>query len=113
MRSDAANLLSRLGQNKFRYQEFRDNFADMELWPLFEALIQDPRVAGDDTGDAHAASAPMSARPAVAEPAAPAPAAGLFAQYEAAAATAAKVAQGDDVRALLRQLNERIGTGGQ
>ncbi|WP_257558335.1 hypothetical protein [Sphingobium sp. CFD-2] len=46
MRSDAANLLERLGRRDFRYREFTDNFADMELWPIFEALLTDERIVG-------------------------------------------------------------------
>ncbi|WP_150291965.1 hypothetical protein [Sphingobium estronivorans] len=46
MRSDAANLLARLGRKDFRYREFTDNFADMELWPIFEALLTDDRIVG-------------------------------------------------------------------
>ena len=121
MRSDAENLLSRLGQNKFRYQEFRDNFADMELWPLFEALIRDPRISGDtavaglDRDEAHpgAGSAgagrpyPASAVPqSVAK--ADARADGLFGRYET---TPLAGPAHEDVRSLLRQLSDRVAAG--
>jgi len=112
MRSDAANLLSRLGQNKFKYQEFRDNFADMELWPLFEALIRDPRISGD------AAANPDDAMPgpgidAPDRASTPSPAisprqAGLFGRYED---TRSSGPVQEDVRALLRKLNDRVATG--
>ncbi|WP_126173403.1 hypothetical protein [Altericroceibacterium xinjiangense] len=46
MRSDAEALLKKLGQKDFRYQEFADRFGDTELWPLFEALLQDERLVG-------------------------------------------------------------------
>jgi hypothetical protein len=46
MRPDAEELLARLGQSDFRYREFSDQFADMELWPIFEALLTDDRVIG-------------------------------------------------------------------
>lgn len=46
MRSDAESLLARLGRKDFRYREFSDAFADMELWPIFEALLKDERVVG-------------------------------------------------------------------
>lgn len=46
MRQDARSLLERLGRNEFRYQEFDDPFADMELWPIFEALLRDPNIVG-------------------------------------------------------------------
>lgn len=46
MRADIGNLLQRLRQRDFRYREFHDAFADMELWPIFEALLTDERVVG-------------------------------------------------------------------
>ena len=46
MRSDAASLLARLGRTEFRYREFSDAFADMELWPIFEAVLTDENVVG-------------------------------------------------------------------
>jgi hypothetical protein len=117
MRSDAANLLNRLGQNNFKYQEFRDNFADMELWPLFEALIRDPRLSGEAaTRDEPARSEPaMTVRSGAT--AAPAPAAaapgGLFGRYEERRPEerAAPPRAADDVRSLLQQLNDRVAAG--
>lgn len=44
MRKDVANLLAKLGKREFHYQEFADRFSDVELWPLFETLIHDPRI---------------------------------------------------------------------
>jgi hypothetical protein len=110
MRSDAANLLNRLGQNKFKYQEFRDNFADMELWPLFEALIRDPRISSDDRlfDDAAPAEASRDVAPAAPEPAR---AGGLFGRYEEQRAVPPVSREGDDVRSLLRQLNDRVSSG--
>lgn len=46
MRQDARTLLERLNRQDFRYREFPDQFTDMELWPLFEALLTDDRVVG-------------------------------------------------------------------
>lgn len=46
MRQDARSLLERLNRQDFRYREFPDQFADMELWPLFQALLTDERVIG-------------------------------------------------------------------
>jgi hypothetical protein len=112
MRSDAANLLSRLGQNSFKYKEFRDNFADMELWPLFEALIRDPRISGEAKEPGHGfreEAAPVrraSADPAPTPVATPARPGGLFGRYEETPAKAP-----DDVRSLLRQLNDRVQAG--
>jgi len=114
MRADAANLLNRLGQTKFKYQEFSDSFADMELWPLFEALIRDPRIAG---GGAEMSaelreSVPVQAtvKPATTRATAPAEPRGdgLFGRY--AQATHAAAPQ-EDVRSLLQQLNDRVASG--
>lgn len=44
MRIDARNLLDRLGRNEFAYKEFEDRFTDLELWPILEALLRDPRL---------------------------------------------------------------------
>ena len=108
MRPDAANLLSRLGQNSFKYQEFRDNFADMELWPLVEALIRDTRIADD--GEARPGADTVSPALQVETPApAPLRPAGLFNRYEAPAVAA--VRKPDDVRSLLRQLGDRVASG--
>ncbi len=46
MRQDARSLLERLNRQDFRYREFPDQFVDMELWPLFQALLTDERVIG-------------------------------------------------------------------
>ncbi|MGC4251854.1 MAG: hypothetical protein QM605_10465 [Sphingobium sp.] len=46
MRIDAATLLARLGRDGMPYREFGDAFADVELWPIFEALLKDERVMG-------------------------------------------------------------------
>jgi hypothetical protein len=108
MRSDAANLLSRLGQNNFKYKEFRDNFADMELWPLFEALIRDPRVSGEAGHTASMPHAPASE----AEGPDPVPSrpGGLFGRY-AQPETQPAPQSPHDVRSLLQQLNDRVATG--
>lgn len=47
MRSDASSLLKKLSQKNFAYREFPDPIADLELWPIFEALLTDLRVADD------------------------------------------------------------------
>jgi hypothetical protein len=49
MRHDARALLEKLSRQDFRYKQFEDRFADMELWPIFEALLKDERVAGQHT----------------------------------------------------------------
>lgn len=57
MRKDVVKLLAKLGRREFRYQEFADRFSDVELWPLFETLIHDPRIltAPPDADHAEAA----------------------------------------------------------
>lgn len=49
MRHDARALLEKLSRQDFQYKQFEDRFADMELWPIFEALLKDERVAGSHT----------------------------------------------------------------
>lgn len=120
MRADARNLLDRLGRSDFAYREFADRFSDLELWPLFEALLKDPRVFQQETVaeavDPHPAepvSAPgiAAARPAgsserSAPPVASGSLADLFNQYEAGASAPQPVRQGQDVRAMLRRLSD-------
>lgn len=119
MRSDAANLLSRLGQSKFKYREFGDSFADMELWPLFEALIRDERISGS----AALAQAASPAHPAVQThqatksasvraAAIPETRTALFGRYDDAVPTALDRGldpASRDIRSLLRELNNRVG----
>ena len=121
MRADARSLLERLGRSDFAYKEFADRFSDLELWPLFEALLKDPRIFQQDTTEA-AAQQSVSVEPvfapgiAAARPAEPGPAAqraadveslaGLFARYEAAADSAPQGRPAQDVRAMLRRLSE-------
>jgi len=130
MRADARTLLDRLGRSDFAYKEFADRFSDLELWPLFEALLKDPRVfqqealANSDPGVvAEPVSAPgiAAARPAGAAPRSPVPPAlpsgvlspgtqslaDLFSRYEAESGAAAAPARpGQDVRAMLRRMSE-------
>jgi len=130
MRADARSLLDRLGKNDFSYKEFADRFSDLELWPLFEALLKEPRLFQQEVvATTHAdmpadlpAAAPVipatatptlaGARPAEPTPPAeraPAPSgaetlADLFSRYEAGAGGSTR--HGDDVRAMLRRLSE-------
>lgn len=46
MRVDAKSLLTRLGKSDLAYREFADRFSELELWPMFEALLHDPRIQG-------------------------------------------------------------------
>jgi hypothetical protein len=46
MRADVTSLLDKLERPDFRYRQFSDAIADLEPWPLFEALLVDERVTG-------------------------------------------------------------------
>lgn len=125
MRADARTLLDRLGRSDFAYKEFADRFSDLELWPLFEALLKDPRVfqqetiANSEPGIvAEAVSAPgiAAARPAGSAPRSPVPPvlppsgtqslADLFSRYEAESGAAPQARPGQDVRAMLKRLSD-------
>jgi len=112
MRVDAKALLDRLGKSDFSYKEFADRFSELELWPLFEALLKDERMSQlDDTPeageDAASVSMPVEAGAKTAESLS-----SIFNRYEsggtaaAAAAPSSSDAAQQDVRALLRQLSE-------
>lgn len=129
MRVDASNLLNRLGRQDFSYKEFEDRFSDLELWPMLEALLKDPRLLELESGTA--ASTPESqanevtpqlrqaepaAAPAVAANTPSADAIGaLFRRYDTPdtpAETPAPSSTGQDVRAMLRHLSE-LGSRGE
>ncbi|MBY8824375.1 hypothetical protein [Sphingomonas colocasiae] len=94
MRQDAKSLLARLNRRDFKYQEFPDPFADMELWPIFEALLIDERVMGEKAPTLAAAEVQIRTRTSpperVERPAAPPRKAGLFSRYAKDAAPAAE-----------------------
>jgi hypothetical protein len=48
MRRDARKLLEKLSRRDFKYREFEDSFPDTELWPIFEIVLKDQRVVGED-----------------------------------------------------------------
>jgi hypothetical protein len=112
MRTDVANLLERLGKRDFHYQDFAERFTDMELWPLFETLIRDPRIldAAPHADAELAAAQPQTSQPPKAEqiPAAPAinstDLTALFARYGGAQAEEAP----SDVHALLQRLAQQL-----
>lgn len=120
MRIDARNLLDRLGKTDFAYKEFEDRFSELELWPIYEALLRDPRMQAIDQADAAVAEA--GAEPAASAPvevlagARPEPLAALFSRYGEGAGTVAErrapPAQAQDVRAMLRHLSE-LGSRGE
>ena len=45
MRQDARALLDKLSQQDFKYKQFEDPYSDMHMWPIFEALLKDERIA--------------------------------------------------------------------
>lgn len=121
MRADARSLLDRLGRSDFAYKEFADRFSDLELWPLFEALLKDPRVFQQDAApvatEHHRAEPVQASGIAAARPADPsrrtasaeasASLSDLFNRYEAATGEAPPPPrQGQDVRAMLRRLSD-------
>jgi hypothetical protein len=94
MRQDAKTLLDRLDRHHLDYQDFTAAAEEIELWPLFQALLRDPRIVGNREQPASAAAvsagpnilrteaAPL--HPEVTAPPAPPPqhpAAALFGRY--------------------------------
>ncbi|MGV3481260.1 MAG: hypothetical protein ACO1O3_15015 [Sphingobium sp.] len=93
MRQDAKSLLARLNRRDFKYQEFPDPFADMELWPIFEALLIDERVMGERAPTLAAAEVQIRARTGRTERTerpAPPKKTGLFNRYGKGATPAAE-----------------------
>ncbi len=90
MRQDAKNLLARLNRRDFKYQEFADPFADMELWPIFEALLIDERVVGERAPTLAAAEVQIRTRTNRTERPASPKKAGLFSRYAKDTAPAAE-----------------------
>lgn len=124
MRSDAANLLNRLGQKTLKYKEFGDGFADIEPWPLLETLIWDSRLSGEPAGvdvkpilDDPAPMRPVEAkfpRPVVVQ-SSPEQPAGLFHRYQSSGsarrANDRDKPKGQNVRSILKQLGDSVATG--
>lgn len=103
MRSDAVNLLARLGRRDFRYREFTDNFADMELWPIFEALLTDERIVGKPIS-ALAARSLDDIIPSAKAPAAAPPERNLFDRYKEEQSAPEKE-NSDELSAFLKRLS--------
>lgn len=108
MRIDARNLLDRLGRNEFAYREFEDRFSDLELWPLLEALLRDPRL---QTLDQTAPEAPALQTDNSGQDLAGEPLKNLFSRYEQQSvlpSIAKPVVEEPvrDVRAMLRHLSD-------
>lgn len=118
MRTDTTSLLQRLGQRDFRYREFYDAFADMELWPIFEALLADERVVGKPMSllakkeaampveEGRRVTAPPIVPPTVSAPSqSPPQGSGLFTRYADHAPTPER--PGEDLRGFLKNLSSR------
>lgn len=103
MRPDAANLLARLGRRDFRYREFTDNFADMELWPIFEALLTDERIVGKPLSALAARNEDII--PAAKAPSVPQAEQKLFDRY-AKEQPAPPRTSSNELRSFLRQLSK-------
>jgi hypothetical protein len=116
MRIDARNLLDRLGKNEFAYKEFEDRFTELELWPILEALLRDPRLQAIDQAE-NAAAEPVASAP-VETFAAAEPLSSLFSRYDRGPVATNELssdrrgAQAQDVRAMLRHLSD-LGSRGE
>lgn len=74
MRRDARKLLDKLSRKDFRYREFTDAFSETELWPIFENLLRDERIVGEDQAALAHRARPAQPTVSLSEPAAPLPA---------------------------------------
>lgn len=116
MRIDARNLLDRLGKNDFAYKEFEDRFTELELWPILEALLRDPRLQAIDQAD-NPAPEPVAVSEVVEELQSE-PLTSLFSRYGRGPAVTTDAngdrrgAQAQDVRAMLRHLSD-LGSRGE
>ena len=57
MRQDTKVLLSRLDERNFNYHDFESPSAEVDVWPIFEALLLDERVVGKRVSSAAQSSA--------------------------------------------------------
>lgn len=126
MRQDAKTLLDRLDRHHLEYQDFTAAAEEIELWPLFQALLRDPRIVGNReqpevaaAAQAQQAAVPTETAPAAVEPErAPVrppaslqqhPAAALFGRYGREAAPEPESPQPPrepDLRNFLHQLGK-------
>ncbi len=112
MRIDARNLLDRLGKNDFAYKEFEDRFTELELWPILEALLRDPRLQAIDQAEPSIASAPEATPTEVVETYSGESLSSLFSRYGNGAPSGTPADrrggahQQQDVRAMLRHLSD-------
>jgi hypothetical protein len=74
MRQDAKSLLDRLNRQEFRYQDFTEAAEEIELWPLFQALLRDPRIVGVRSSASGLVEVPQAPHARMLAEAAPSPA---------------------------------------
>lgn len=116
MRQDAKALLEKLSRQDFQYRQFEDQYADMELWPIFEALLKDRRIVPPrKTPLEHrqAIRADIADRPAAPKSRAETAQANIFAAYgdadaapPAASARQQQGARSGDLRSFLSGLSK-------
>ena len=108
MRQDVKVLLSRVGDETFNYYDFETASIEIDIWPIFEALLLDERVVG--RADPKALPRAAALMPEVELEAVPAPAReskrpdrhdGMFGNYGTGARSEP---QGESVRDLLGRL---------
>lgn len=107
MRYDVNILLEKLGKSQFRYQEFADRFSDLDTWPVFEAVIRDPRIFNSAADDGQLSQQPLIADvPSIAS---------VFSQKygaeEGLHVEASPERSGTDVRTLLTRISSAAGKG--
>jgi hypothetical protein len=116
MRQDAKSLLDRLNRQEFRYRDFTEAAEEIELWPLFQALLRDPRIVGMRSTAADLADPPPPPRAQMPADAAPpqvpaarraqdAPAT-LFDRYRAADQALAMPDREPDLRRFLSRIGD-------
>lgn len=44
VRNDIKNLMEKISNNSFNYQEFDERFFDIEMLPIFKSVLSDPRI---------------------------------------------------------------------
>ncbi|MFZ3483711.1 hypothetical protein [Sphingomonas sp. 3-13AW] len=114
MRQDAKTLLDRLDRHYLEYRDFTAAAEEIELWPLFQALLRDPRIIGNREQDAafstegeNQRTAPGPKVRSISERAEASPAPSLFDRYLRAAKPDSKQVerpQEPDLRNFLHQL---------
>lgn len=111
MRADVRNLLDRLGKSDFAYKEFTDRFGDLQLWPIFELMLKDPRL--NASGAAHAAGDARRIDPGVSNAVQSStgdllqePLSSAFGRYEEGAPPLTASHPPQDIRAMLQHLSQ-------